>query len=87
MTIAADVPTNQRQRRRTIYEQHLHELVRLLNAKPGLYGWEIWNYFAAKRQLSRREVTELIARAKEDRWIEVSDFGNYFVLAQAGRYD
>jgi hypothetical protein len=79
MTIAADLPTNQRRRRRTIYEQHLDELVRLLNARD-LYGWEIWNYFAAKRQLSRRDVTDLIDHAKADGWIRVSDFGSYFAV-------
>jgi hypothetical protein len=71
MTIAADVPTIRRRRKQEIYERHLDELVRLLSTKPGLYGWEIWDYFKTKSQLSGREVTELIARAKEDRWIEV----------------
>jgi hypothetical protein len=78
MTIAADAPTSQRRRRSAIYEQHLDELIRLLNAKE-LYGWEIWNYFAMKRQLSRRDVTDLIERAKADGWIGVSDFGRSVV--------
>lgn len=79
MTVAADLPTEQRQRRQAIFERYLDELVRILTVYPGMYGWQIWLHFE-KHDFSRSDVTDLLQRAIDDRWIRAGDFGRYYAI-------
>jgi hypothetical protein len=86
MSIAVVLPGNRQSRRKTIYEHHLDDLLKLLDQRPGLAGWEIWLHFAAKHELSRRDVTELLDRAISDHWI-VGRSGDYFPILRYGDDD
>ena len=66
--------------RKTLYEQHLDDLVKLLDRRPGIAGWEIWNYFAAKHDLTRRDVTDLLERAVHDHWVIERSAGTYYPI-------
>ena len=83
---AALLPTSRVSRRKSIYEQHLDDLLKLLDQRPGLAGWEIWLHFAAKYELSRRDVTELLERAMTDHWVK-GRRGDYYAILRYGDDD